>query len=523
MDQFFRPLQRRRYHEQEHGTATSSSLPPGITSSTSTGSTHNNNGPDKTLATQLNSLSLQERQNVLEEIHGVLSAVEETTQLVEESLTQMRGELDRRKIEYLKKVNQKQSRKRKQNQNEPLFWQGGGNNQAVSEQDSKTKRNDYAVQCYVRALDMEQHMKQRGPPVDRRTLISLDDRDFLLKFLRAERFDVVKASVRLLNYLVEKEKLFGSDKLLKAIQLSDLDPDTMTTLRSGYFQILPGRDAAGRAIICGFGKLRIFKHDKNYLETIYFLLMFMVEDITTQRNGVVVLGYSVGAPRSIKREIHLKLGELMDGLPIRITSYHYCHDDQALRTIANALALAIGNYCGVRYRFHAGTDLEVIYQLMTFGIPQSLLPVSVTGEIDVSRHRAFIHDLERLEAEQMTNFKTQMGSSRVSSKSEETNQEVIIVPGPRDVLLGRGRLIQENMGNIRYRNLIESYRDQYDIARKKEKTRLTVEIVQKVNNDGGRFLKQFNEDGEGTTWVEVSTNVAREKVSHSFRDKRRVE
>jgi len=525
MDQFFRPLQRRRYHEQEHGTATSSSLPPGITSSTSTGSTHNNNGPDKTLATQLNSLSLQERQNVLEEIHGVLSAVEETTQLVEESLTQMRRELDRRKIEYLEKLNQKQNRKRKQNQNqnEPLFRQGGDNNQAGSEQDKNTNRNDYGVQCYIRALDIDQQMKERGPPVDRRTLISLDDRAFLVKFLRAERFHVVKASVRLLNYLVEKEKLFGSDKLLKVIQLSDLDDDTMNTLRSGYFQILPGRDVAGRAIMCAFGKLRSFEHDKNFLEMIYFLSMFIVEDITTQRNGVVCLGYSVGTPRRLGREILRKVGELTDGLPMRIASYHYCLDDQALRTIANALALAIGNNCGVRYRFHAGTDLEVAYQLMTFGIPQRVLPVSVTGEIDVSRHRAFIHDLERLEAEQMTNFKTQMGSSRVSSKSEETNQEVIIVPGPRDVLLGRGRLIQENMGNIRYRNLIESYRDQYDIARKKEKTRLTVEIVQKVNNDGGRFLKQFNEDGEGTTWVEVSTNVAREKVSHSFRDKRRVE
>jgi hypothetical protein len=460
------------------------------------------------LAEQLNSLSLKERQQVLEEIHGVLSAVEETPQLVQEAISQMRKELYHRRQAFLE-----QQQRKYHNHNE-------------NQSENEVANSDLCAECYIRALQMEEEMTNKQPsPIDGHRYLSLNDKYFLLKFLRAERFDAVKAAARFLNFLVEKEKLFGTEKLLKIIQISDLDDLTKIGLKSGYFQILPGRDVAGRAIIIGIRKLSPFQaqDDNNFLQMIYYLSMLVVDDVTTQRNGVVCIGYSIGSSTRLGRETLRKLGMVVDGLPMRVGSYHYCLESSAMRTIANALAMLMGNNTSVRYRFHSGTHLEIIYQMMTFGIPHRFFPFSANGEVDVTRHQAFIEERERDEAAKSAQINSHRDSDGTCTIPVETSQVFIIVPGPRDVLLGRGRLIQENMGNIRYRNLIETYRTKYNNSRKKEKTRLTVEIIQNVHDAGGRFLKQVNGDGKTTAWVEVSTEVAREKVSHSFRDKRRID
>jgi hypothetical protein len=503
MDQFLRPLQRRRHHVHDGNAA--------AVESTSDLLDINIGSPDRALAEQLNRLSLQERQTIVEEIHGIQSVVKETPQLVREALAQMSAEMNRRREEFVEQKQHQQHQRQIQRQNyEPI------------------------MECYGRALKMEQQMKENTTAVERRFYSSLDDPDFLLPFLRAERFQPVNAATRLLNFLYEKENLFGSANILKTITVSDLDSEARVLLRSGYMQILPGRDVAGRAILFGASKLQNWKERVHYFQFIYYLCMLMVEDLTTQRNGVVCIGYGLGTTKRLGADTLRNLGKLIDGLPLRVTSYHYCLQDQAMRRTANALAVVFGRNVCIRYRFHAGTDMEVIYQMMTFGIPQHILPVSVTGELDVMHHQAFIRDRERYEEEEMVlndanSDTTELDNDPLTTKKErEFSRRVIIVPGPRDVLLGRGRLIQENVGNIRYRNLIETYRAQYDNARKKEKTRLTREIVQKISETGGRFLKHVDGDNRGKTpnagpWIEVPVDVAREKVSHSFRDKRRID
>lgn len=91
----------------------------------------------------------------------------------------------------------------------------------------------------------------------------------------------------------------------------------------------------------------------------------------------------------------------------------------------------------------------------------------------------------------------------------------IAVPGSYDILLGRGKLIQEHKGNIRFRHLIEKNRGTYEKATKHDKTFLATRIVEIVGDGGGRFLK---EDPRG--WTQITNGAARDKVSHSFRNKR---
>ena len=95
--------------------------------------------------------------------------------------------------------------------------------------------------------------------------------------------------------------------------------------------------------------------------------------------------------------------------------------------------------------------------------------------------------------------------------------DCILQPGPQDILFGRGKPYQERPSNVWFRNLLESYRNRYEVACKSEKTKLATEIVHVVKLKNGRFLKQSQ---EWDYWVEVDDKMAREKVSHAFRTRR---
>jgi hypothetical protein len=72
---------------------------------------------------------------------------------------------------------------------------------------------------------------------------------FRLKFLRAEMFNARLAARLMVRFFDEKKKLFGPDKLTREIKLWDLDKDDQKFLERGMGQILPQRDRAGRRIM----------------------------------------------------------------------------------------------------------------------------------------------------------------------------------------------------------------------------------------------------------------------------------
>lgn len=142
--------------------------------------------------------------------------------------------------------------------------------------------------------------------------------------------------------------------------------------------------------------------------------------------------------------------------------------------------------------------LECKYELMTFGIPTKVLPITAEGEIELEYHKRWLERRRILEA-------------TIGDNECHTN-----VPNHSDVLYGKDKSVQEHSGNIRYLNLISEYWDRYDGAKKIEKKSITEEMVNLIKKSGGRFLKM---DDSG--WIEVSDVVAREKVSNAFRDRRK--
>ena len=157
------------------------------------------------LAKEMNHLSVEEREIVFEDIHGIARAVDEPAKYVKNSLVLLEQELSK-----------------------------------------MITRNRLA-------FDLATSQSKEYVSSEKRRLM----------FLRAESFDVYKAASGMVRFFDEKYNLFGADKLTKDIVLADLDPDDIAALERGFFQVLPENDCAGRKVICFFHKLRVIRTKQN--------------------------------------------------------------------------------------------------------------------------------------------------------------------------------------------------------------------------------------------------------------------
>ena len=351
------------------------------------------------------------------------------------------------------------------------------------------------------------------------------DKNFLLMFLRADQFDTKAAAARFVAFFQVKLELFGRDKLGRDIRVDDLDEDDIACLESGYAQVLNARDRADRAIFMLMPMIKKFKTMENRVRAsdfttdeeqnsslivhclfflfhtkqrraIYMALMFALKDVDTQKHGIVGIAYNVGGGKSRNRQAIMRNAQLVSALPLKFSAVHYCFDEENVRGIFYLAMYVFQKAARIRCRFHLGTDMEIIYTLMTFGIPNEALPVAFNGSFRLGAHRDYIRRMR---------------------KADEIDDDVdrIIVPGKYDVLLGRGKPLQKYSGNLNYHYIIEGYHDRYEQAAKGVKAELAKEIVTKIKNQGGRFLKQ---DEAG--WAAISDETARSKVSHTFRNHR---
>lgn len=87
---------------------------------------------------------------------------------------------------------------------------------------------------------------------------------------------------------------------------------------------------------------------------------------------------------------------------------------------------------------------------------------------------------------------------------------------PTDILLGKGTKFKNHVGSIAFKALVEANVATYDApgAESCDKTFLTVEVLERILGDGGRFLKHR----DGDVWAVFDKETAREKVRDAFRD-----
>jgi hypothetical protein len=96
----------------------------------------------------------------------------------------------------------------------------------------------------------------------------------------------------------------------------------------------------------------------------------------------------------------------------------------------------------------------------------------------------------------------------------------ILVPGPLDVIMGRGRHNKNKPGNCKLQQKLEEHYEQYEMADKYQKTALAEHILNVMKGEGSRFLVRQGEKKHGL-WVQVSEEKARDKIAHDFRNMRR--
>jgi hypothetical protein len=141
------------------------------------------------LALDLNKMSLNDREKVFEDLHGVSDLVVESPELVASCLAELESGI------------------------------------------AKIGRRD----AFVAAASKDSSYTS--------------SRTLRLKFLRAEHFDSNRAAARLVGFFEAKFELFGLDPLARDLLLSDLNEDDHKCLRSGLMTLLPAKDVAGRGII----------------------------------------------------------------------------------------------------------------------------------------------------------------------------------------------------------------------------------------------------------------------------------
>eukprot|EP00980_Cylindrotheca_fusiformis_P028764 scaffold22642_cov134-Cylindrotheca_fusiformis.AAC.19 len=84
-----------------------------------------------------------------------------------------------------------------------------------------------------------------------------------------------------------------------------------------------------------------------------------------------------------------------------------------------------------------------------------------------------------------------------------------------DVLCGRGGATNTHIGNKRFRSIVSEFQEEYLDARKKEKAAIAKRVVQRVHENGGRFLKR---DATTDMWLEVPLKKALLKTGQALRE-----
>ncbi|KAL3904854.1 MAG: hypothetical protein SGILL_009908 [Bacillariaceae sp.] len=522
---------------------------------------------DTVIAQQLSQLSMQEREKVYFDLHGVRDEFPETPMMLYEAMENMKQHL------------------------QDMMTQG-------------------AAPAYEQAM-------QQNP-------FYCHKPGFLTKFLRAESLDPSLAAVRMARYFDDKLELFGPEKLTRDITQEDFetgDLNDMDTLYSGQAQILPGRDRAGRAIfICSpAAKSSSGTPCMSMLRRLFYLAQLLSEDEETQKKGAVVISISNHCPPAFDTVYAQRAASAGNCQPVRVEAVHFCMDNENGEWTAffDAAKVSMDPHLQVRVKTHVGDYNECMSALQSFGVPTREFPMqlvqraasshggvsdvelevdseyhvdmmkkrrererryhslitmatsprplplqrslsnasesSSAGNISLvdSQHSQGIpmyvptsvsfvpegvgsgnnempqyHPLPLPALSSLSATLDQSASATASNTKKPSKKKAtklkhsafssvagVCVPSRNDVLFGRGKRYQNHVGNQRFRKLIDDCLPTYDNASKEQKTKIAQEIVGIVHQARGRFLK---DDGAG--WVQVTDlHMLRQKVAHAFR------
>ncbi|XP_057673240.1 alpha-tocopherol transfer protein-like isoform X1 [Corythoichthys intestinalis] len=201
----------------------------------------------------------------------------------------------------------------------------------------------------------------------------LDDA-FLLRFLRARKFDYDRALRLLLNYHAGRK---AWPQVFQGLRPSAVKH----VLDSGFLTVLPRPDPDGRYILClrpGRWKAEDYPFVDN-VRAVYLTLEKLVQPEETQVNGIVILAdYSgVGVSQASDPGPFLAkklVAILQDGFPIRIKAVNIVNEPRIFKGIFAVIKPFLKEKMAQRYTLHS-SDLRSLHRK----IPRSVLPEEYGG------------------------------------------------------------------------------------------------------------------------------------------------
>ncbi|CAJ1965487.1 unnamed protein product [Cylindrotheca closterium] len=159
-------------------------------------------------------------------------------------------------------------------------------------------------------------------------------------------------------------------------------------------------------------------------------------------------------------------------------------------------------------RLHFGSLVECKYKMSTFGILSESIPLDASGNINLDRQLHWVQFCAREEQ-----------PDRQIPSSVRALETTTISPGQNDVLFTGGKVVNHG-GNERYRRLIFYFSQAYESGTDAAKRQIVGEIIEKIHEDGGRFLRQQGK-GANKSWEVVPMEILRKKIMQAFRNRRR--
>lgn len=246
---------------------------------------------DDLLTKEMLKLSVKDRNDIQEEIHGVKClAVEETDELIRRSLRELDEQIrhsipDSQKRAYLKSL-------------------------------------DLPALPAAPNESNNHHSNNR--------LSYVHQEEFRLRFLRCDLFDVSRAARRMVTYLDLLVELFGEYALQRPISISDFTKEELRHMRKGMIQNLPYRDRSGRRIMIAFPEEEVSQIPPFVKAKIAMYMLWAAgdKDTATQKMGTIVIAWfdASFAKLSTSWKIKYKFYTLNCD---RITAIHCCSPDTA--------------------------------------------------------------------------------------------------------------------------------------------------------------------------------------------------
>jgi hypothetical protein len=186
------------------------------------------------------------------------------------------------------------------------------------------------------------------------------------------------------KYWEKRVELFGPHKIFLPLTLSLALEDDTVALSYGFLSLTGTKDVSGRAIVF----LQPAKMDKtkyprkSMCRALWYVAHAALEDERTQRRGVVICVYPVGAKISQmdRALIQMHVDSIKSCLPLRLSGIHLCHPPIFLQLVLPVFQWFMGPRMRHRLRVHAGSKEKVLQRLERFGLLKESIPVELGGD-----------------------------------------------------------------------------------------------------------------------------------------------